>query len=306
MNDLAFLLALTFKSSMAVLLASQGEVLAERAGVINLGQEGMMLFGALTGFWVGYATGSPVLGFAAAGAAGALLALLHGLFAVRLGANQLLSGIALTILGTGLSNYLGRSLIGKIGLRVQELPIPYLSEIPLLGKAVFAQNAIVYLGLGITAGMWWFLARTRPGLMVRACGENPTAAHAMGVSVNRVRLAALAAGGFLSGLAGAYLSLVFTPGWKEGISGGQGWIAVAIVIFAGWRPVWAMAGALFFGFLSALQFFFQATGTNIVPLYVLRILPYALTILTLSLAAMLGRSGRAPAGLGKPFFRESA
>lgn len=306
MNDLAFLLTLTFKSSMAVLLAAQGEVLAERAGVINLGQEGMMLMGALSGFWVGYVTGSPVLAFAAAGAVGALLACLHGFFAIRLGANQLLSGIALTILGTGLSNYLGRGLIGKIGLRVQETAIPLLSDIPFIGQALFKQNAVVYLGILVTVASWYFLGRTRMGLTVRACGENPAAADAMGAPVAATRFAALGAGGFLSGMAGAYLSLVFTPGWKEGITAGQGWIAVAIVIFAGWRPVWAMAGALFFGLLSALQFFFQATGIHLVPLYVLRILPYVLTILTLSLATALGRRGHAPAGLGKPYFRENS
>ncbi|MFZ5427371.1 MAG: ABC transporter permease [Thermodesulfobacteriota bacterium] len=306
MNDLAFLLILTLKSSMAVLLAAQGEVLAERSGVINLGQEGMMLMGALTGFYVGYVTKNPYLAFAAAGAVGALMASLHGFFAIRLGANQLLSGIALTILGAGLSNYLGRGLIGKIGLRVQETPVPGLSEIPFLGPVLFKQNAAVYLGIAVTAFMWFLLSRTRWGLVVRACGENPAAADAMGAPVARTRFAALAAGGFLSGMAGAYLSLVFTPGWKEGITAGQGWIAVAIVIFAGWKPAWAMAGALFFGLLSALQFFFQATGTHIVPLYVLRILPYLLTILTLSLAAFLGRKGHAPAGLGKPYFRENA
>ncbi|WP_243358898.1 ABC transporter permease [Fundidesulfovibrio terrae] len=306
MNDFAFLLTLTLKSSMAVLLAAQGEVLAERAGVINLGQEGLMLMGALTGFYVGFVTGSPVLAFAAAGAVGTLLSCLHGFFAIRLGANQLLSGIALTILGTGLSNYLGRGLIGKIGLRVQETPVPFLQDIPFVGPVLFKQNALVYVGIGVALVLWFLLTRTRLGLMVRACGENPAAADAMGTPVGRTRLLALSAGGFLSGMAGAYLSLVFTPGWKEGISGGQGWIAVAIVIFAGWRPMGALFGALFFGFLSALQFFFQATGAHFVPLYVLRILPYILTILTLSLAAALGRRGNAPAGLGKPYFRERA
>ena len=306
MNDFVFLFSLTLKSSAAVLLAAQGEVLAERAGVINLGQEGMMLMGALTGFFVGYSTGSPVLAFVAAGAMGSALASLHGFFAIRLGANQLLSGIALTILGTGLSNYLGRGLIGKVGLRVQETAIPLLQDIPFVGPAFFNQNALVYLGLVATLILWLFLNRTRWGLMVRACGENPAAADAMGTPVARTRFLALATGGFFSGMAGAYLSLVFTPGWKEGISGGQGWIAVAIVIFAGWRPVPALAGSLLFGFLSALQFFFQATGMDVVPLYVLRILPYLLTILTLSLAAALGRRGHAPAGLGKPYFREQS
>lgn len=306
MSDFTFLLALTFKSSLAVLLAAQGEVLSERAGVINLGQEGMMLFGAMIGFWAGHVTGSPVLAFLAAGAAGSLLACLHGLFAIRFGANQLLSGIALTILGTGLANYLGRPLIGKIGLRLQETPIPLLADIPVIGPALFKQNVLVYAGFLTAAAMAFLLGRMRAGLMIRACGENPAAADAMGVNVNRVRLLAVLAGGFLSGMAGSYLSLVFTPGWKEGITGGQGWIAVAIVIFAGWRPWAALAGALFFGFLAALQFFSQATSVHIVPLYILRILPYVLTILTLSLASAMGRTGRAPMGLGKPYFREQS
>ena len=304
MNDFAFLLSLTLKSSMAVLLAAQGEVLSERAGVINLGQEGMMLMGAFMGYLVGYLTGNAALAFAAAGLVGSLLACLHGFFAIRLGANQLLSGIALSILGAGLANFMGRGFIGKPGLRVGEWPLPVLSDLPLVGKAVFGQNALVYVAVLVTVAMWFALSRTRWGLTVRACGENPTAADAMGAPVVRTRFTAVALGGFLSGMAGGYLSLVFTPGWKEGISAGQGWIAVAIVIFSGWRPLGALAGSLFFGFLSALQFFSQATGNNVVPLYILRILPYVLTILTLSFAAALGRRGRAPAGLGKPFFRE--
>jgi len=304
MNDLIFLCALTLKASMAVLYAALGEVVAERSGVINLGQEGMLLFGAMTGFAAGHATGSATLAFIAAGAACALLAGLHGLFAIRLGANQLLSGIALTILGASLANYLGQPLIGLSGPRQGDLPLPLLKDIPVLGPVFFNQNLLVYLGFALTALVWFVLARTRWGLTLRACGENPTAADAMGVNVARTRFAAVMAGGFFTGLGGAYLSLAFTPGWKEGMSGGQGWIAVAMVIFAGWRPFPALAGALLFGILSAAQFLFQATGQQLAPMYILRILPYLLTILTLSLALLLGRKSQAPAGLGQPFYRE--
>lgn len=304
MNDLTFLCALTLKASMAVLYAALGEVIAERSGVINLGQEGVMLFGAMTGFAVGHFSGSAPLAFVAAGTACALLAGLHGLFAIRFGANQLLSGIALTILGTGLANYLGRPLVGLTGLRLREVAIPLLKDIPLAGPVLFNQNILVYLGFALTTATWFLLTRTRWGLTLRACGENPTAADAMGVNVARTRFAAVMAGGVFTGMAGAYLSLVFTPGWKEGMAGGQGWIAVAMVIFAGWRPFPAMAGALLFGILSAAQFLFQATGQQLIPIYILRILPYLLTILTLSLAVFLGRKSLAPAGLGQPFYRE--
>ena len=304
MNDLTFLCVLTLKASMAVLYAALGEVLAERSGVINLGQEGMMLFGAMTGFAVGHFTGSAPLAFVAAGCACTLLAGLHGLFAIRFGANQLLSGIALTIMGTSLANYLGRPLIGLAGLRLREIPIALLKDVPFLGPVFFNQNLLVYLGFLATTALWFVLARTRWGLAVRACGENPAAANAMGVNVARTRCTAVMAGGFFTGIAGAYLSLVFTPGWKEGMSGGQGWIAIAMVVFAGWRPIPALGGALLFGILSAAQFLFQATGQQLVPIYVLRILPYLLTILTLCLAVFLGRKNQAPAGLGRPFYRE--
>ncbi|GAB6038695.1 ABC transporter permease [Fundidesulfovibrio butyratiphilus] len=304
MNDLWFLVALTLKSSMAVLYAALGEVVCERAGVINLGQEGMMLAGALAGFAVGYATGQTSLGFVAAGVVGAALALIHGLFCVRLGVNQLLSGIALTILGSALASFLGRPCIGLVGPRLTELKIPLLSDLPGVGQALFAQNALVYAGLVLTAGVWWLLERTRAGLLLRACGENPEAAQSMGVNVARVRFAAVAAGGAFSGVGGASLSLAFTPGWKEAMTAGQGWIAVAMVIFAGWRPLAALGGALFFGLLTAAQFLFQTTGQEFVPIWVLRILPYLLTVLTLCLAALWGRRGKAPAALGQPFHPE--
>lgn len=306
MNDFTFICALALKSSTAVLLAAQGEVLCERAGIINLGIEGMMLLGALTGFAAGLATGSAVLAFACAGAAGALLAGVHAFFCLRLGTNQLLSGIALAILGAGLANFLGRSLIGKTGIRLADLPLPVLSDLPVLGPALFRQNAAVYAALLVTAGAWFLLERTRPGLCLKACGENPEAADAMGVNVTRTRLLAVLAGGFLAGTAGASLSVAYTPGWKEGMTGGQGWIAVAVVLFSGWRPVAALAGALLFGLLNAAGFLFQALGVEIVPLYVLKMLPYMLTILTLTLTQAFGRRSRAPAGLGKPFFRERA
>jgi len=263
-----------------------------------------MLAGALAGFAAAHATGHAGLGFAAAGAVGALLALAHGLFCVRLGVNQLLSGIALTILGSGLASFLGRPFIGLVGPRLTDLPIPPLSDLQGVGQALFAQNALVYAGFVLTVAVWWLMERARPGLVLRACGENPAAAQSMGVNVGRTRLAAAAVGGAFSGVGGAYLSLVFTPGWKEAMTAGQGWIAVAMVIFAGWRPLAALGGALFFGLLTAAQFFFQTTGQEIVPIWMLRVLPYLLTVLTLCLAALWGRRGGAPAALGQPFHPE--
>lgn len=308
MNELVFIAQIAVKSSTAVLLATLGEILAERSGVLNLGVEGMMLLGALAGFAAGVATGNPWLGITAGMAAGALASLLHGVFAISIKANQVLSGLALTILGTGLANFLGRSLIGVRGVRMGLLPVPGLSDIPYIGKIFFQQNAIVYLSYILVPLIWWVLFKTRLGLTIRAVGEDAAAADAAGVRVSLMRYGCVLAGGALAGLGGAYLSLVYTPGWKETMTSGQGWIAIAMVVFATWNPVRAYAGALLFGFLTALQFSFQISGNELIPAWVLRMLPYLLTIGVLVLVnSFEGARHRvgAPANLGQPFSRES-
>ncbi|WP_027185903.1 ABC transporter permease [Desulfovibrio inopinatus] len=307
MNDLIFIAALTVKSSIAVFLASLGEIVAERAGVVNLGLEGMMLFGALAGFVVGMATQNSILACGAAMLAGACLACVHAVFAVIFKVNQILSGIAITLFGVGLANFLGRPYTGKLGLRLGDIALPGLSSIPVVGPIFFNQNVLVYAAAVLCLAVWFFLYRTRPGLALRACGESPAAADAGGVGVDRMRFGAVVFGGLLAGLGGSYLSLAYTPGFKESMTGGQGWIAVAMVIFSGWKPVRAFAGALLFGGLTALQFFFQAIGVEIIPLSLLRILPYLLTIIILAFATWRERvhkSAFAPQRLGIPFFRE--
>jgi len=292
---------------VAVLLAALGEIVAERSGVLNLGVEGMMLLGALAGCAAGVATGNPWLAVAAGMGAAGLLSLLHAVFVVHGRANQVLSGLALTILGTGLSNFLGRPLIGQTGVRIKAWAVPGLSDIPALGEIFFNQNPLAYAAYALVPLVWLLLRHTRWGLCVRAVGEDAAAADAAGVNVARVRYLCVLAGGMLSGLAGSYLSLAYTPGWKEGISSGQGWIAIAMVIFATWSPARAFLGALLFGGLTALQFYFQATGLEWAPTWVLRMLPYLLTIGVLVLVTSLEGARRgvgAPADLGVPFARE--
>ncbi len=305
LNDLAFLGQIAVKSSAGVLFAALGEIVAERSGVLNLGVEGMMLMGALAGAATGMATGSLALAVLAGMAAGLLLSAVHAAFAVSLGANQTLSGLALAILGTGLASFLGRPILGEVGVRFKPWALPLLSDIPWLGQVLFRQTAPVYLGYLLVPLLGWLLFRSRLGLMVRAAGEDAVSADAMGVHVARIRWTCTLFGGAMAGLGGAYLSLAYTPGWKENMTGGQGWIAIAMVIFATWRPWRAAAGALLFGLLTALQFFFQATGVQVVPVVVLRMLPYILTIAVLCAVMRLGKGqGGAPAGLGLPFRRE--
>lgn len=305
--DLAPVAQIAVKASIAVLLAALGEIVAERSGVLNLGLEGMMLLGALAGFAAGSATGDPWLAVAAAGAAGTLAALVHAAFAVGLCADQVLSGLALSLLGSGLTGFLGRPFLGRPGPVLPETALPGLSTLPGIGPVFFHQPPLAYLAYVLVPLVWWVLARTRLGLVIRACGEDAAAAHASGAPVRAVRVGCTAFGGLLAGLAGAFLSLSYTPGWKEGMTQGQGWIAIAMVVFAGWRPLRAPLGAFLFGGLGALQFWFLAGGPVPVPAWVLKALPYLLTLAVLALAhcsARLRLLAGAPGDLGRPFRRE--
>jgi simple sugar transport system permease protein len=308
LQTVTFVLAITIQSSMAVLFASIGAVFVERSGILNLGVEGMMLMGALSGFAVAYATQSLTLGLLAAMGVGGLLALIHGVFTITLRANQVVCGLALAILGVGLSSFLGRPLIGRVGVRFSAWPIPILSELPLLGAACFDHVPLVYLGYVLVPAAWFFLFHTRPGLNLRAVGENPAAADSVGISVAKTRYVWTAFGGTMAGLGGAYLSLAYTPGWKENMSSGQGWIAIAMVIFALWNPWRAALGAVLFGGVNALQFTLEARQITVVPSYILRMLPYLFTIAILVLITRSKRARRlsaAPACLGVPFEREA-
>jgi len=291
-----------------LLLASTGEILAERSGVMNLGVEGMMLLGAAVGFAAAAASGSLLLGFLAALAAGALLGSVHGVVTVLLAGDQVVSGLGLGFFGSGLASVLGAGFVGVAGPRVPRLDWPALARLPLLGPVLFGESAIVLVGALATPLAWFYLQRTRWGLELRAVGEAPAAADAQGIPVVRLRLAHVAAGGALSGLAGASLSLAITPGWVEGITAGQGWIALGLVIFAGWSPVRAAAGSYLFGAIARLPLDLQ--GIEGLPFlrnpslgYFLDMLPYLFTILVLAATHLGRRHSGAPAALGQPFVR---
>jgi general nucleoside transport system permease protein len=267
----------------------------------------MMLMGALSGFATAYLTQSLALGLLAAMAVSGLFALIHAVFAITLRANQVVCGLSLAILGIGLSSFLGRPLIGKVAVRFSEWPVPILSDLPVLGPAFFSQVPLIYLGYVLVPAAWWVLFYTRPGLNLRAVGENPAAANTAGIGVAATRYAWTVFGGMLAGLAGAYLSLAYTPGWRENMSSGQGWIAIAMVIFALWNPWRAALGTLLFGLVNALQFTLEARQISILPSYLLRMLPYLFTILILVLTTRskgVRKWGGAPASLGLPFERE--
>jgi general nucleoside transport system permease protein len=306
MDDFVFIAQISIKSSVAVLFATLGEIITERSGILNLGVEGMMIVGALCGFAAGFATQNPYLAVLAGAMAGGLLSLIHAFFTIKLRSNQVLCGLALTILGIGLANFLGRPLIGEAGVRIRVAAVPYLSDIPYIGEIFFQQSPYAYAAYFITPLAWYILFKTRFGLILRAVGEDAASADAAGVNVAATRTAAIFIGGLFSGVAGSYLSLSYTPGWKETMTGGQGWIAIAMVIFCTWNPLRAFWGALLFGGLTALQFFFQATSMDIIPSYLLKMMPYLLTIavLTLVTSSSRHRGSSSPADLGIPFIRE--
>jgi simple sugar transport system permease protein len=312
MNDVwsfAFLtsvLAAAIPAGTAILYACLGELLCERAGVLNLGVEGMMLMGALGGVAFTIWTGNVWAGVAGAMFVGGAMASIHALLTVSLRANQVVSGLALTLFGSGLSAYLGRDLAGDPLPDVfSKLAIPVLSDIPRLGTILFNQNALVYVSYVLVPVLWLFVFRTRQGLNLRAIGERPEAADAMGVDVGVLRYGYVIVGGALAGVGGAAISLGTNPGWTDNITAGRGWIAVALVIFAGWNPLRAAAGAYLFGGVEAGQFRLQSAGVDISPFF-LAMLPYIFTVLVLVLASREAARRRmgAPAALGRPYLRE--
>ena len=308
MGEQAFYIAILSSAVIAgtpILYAALGELVTERAGVTNLGVEGMMLIGAVSGFMAAIVTGNSWIGFAAAMMAGGLMGLIHAVLTVSLRANQVVSGLALTLFGTGLSGYLGK---GYIGIPVAEpfrgVSLPLLGDIPLLGPILFRHDVLIYLSWLVVLALWFFLGRTRAGLNLQAIGENPGAADSLGIPVFSLRYFYVIVGGMLCGAGGAYLSLASAPSWLENMTAGRGWIAVARVIFALWKPGRALVGSYLFGGIDALGFHLQAAGVHVSHFF-LQMLPYLFTIAVLTIV-MARRGGRlaAPGSLGIPYDRE--
>ena len=299
----ASVVATIMTAATPLIFAALGELIAEKSGVLNLGVEGMMLMGAVTAFAVAATTGSMGAGIAAGALAGAAMGLAFGLLTLTLMANQVACGLALTIFGIGLSALIGSPFVGEPLPRLPQLDLAGLSDVPFLGPALFRHDALVYLGIALVPATVWFLQRSRSGLILRAVGENHTAAHAIGHPVVRVRYLAVAWGGALAGLGGAYLSTAYTPMWVEEMTAGRGWIALALVVFAAWRPWRLLIGAYLFGGVSILQLYAQGGAVFDVPSQVLSMLPYLATIVVLTILS--SRTGRhrlaAPGCLGKPF-----
>ncbi|MEL6519941.1 MAG: ABC transporter permease [Pseudomonadota bacterium] len=294
------LIASLMVSATPILLAGIGELVVEKSGVLNLGVEGMMITGAVCGFAIAVQSGNATLGFLAAAVGGALLSLIFGFLTQVLMSNQVATGLALTLFGLGLSALLGQGFIGVKGIDVNPVPLGPLADLPGLGPMLFRHDGMVYISLAIVAAVWAVLRFTRAGLILRATGENHTAAHALGYSVIRIRLAAIAFGGACAGLGGAYLSIVRVPQWTEGMTAGAGWIALALVVFASWRPWRVLLGAYLFGGLTVLQLNLQAAGAK-VPVELLSMAPYLLTILVLVLISTGRGVTGAPASLGARF-----
>lgn len=291
------LLNATVQSGTPILFATLGEMMTEKGGVLNLGVEGILSFSALAAFVTTMITGSPALGFVMGGVAGLFLAFIHGFVCISCLGNQVVSGLALTILGLGLTRFLGTPYIGLSCDGFEKAAFPILSSIPVVGDIFFMQDALVYVSYVIPVLFWFFFKRTSLGMAVESVGEYPAAAAAAGLKPILLRYLAVLSGGFLIGLGGAYLSLAYTHLWTNGLSGGRGWIAVALVIFAFWRPGRAVLGAYLFGGVMAFQLRLQASGTNI-PSSILLALPYALTIIALVFSAWKRKRTDMPAALG--------
>ncbi|MDP3602312.1 MAG: ABC transporter permease [Bosea sp. (in: a-proteobacteria)] len=289
-------------ASTPILLAALGELVTEKAGVLNLGVEGMMLCGAVAGFAVAFSTGSTMLGLLAAMMAGVATAMVFAVLTLSLTANQVATGLALTIFGIGASSLIGAGFVGRTITRLGPMFPAVLSEHPLL-RVVFGHDIVVYLSLALVIGVSLFLRRTRPGLILRAVGENDASAHAIGYPVIAIRYAAIAFGGALAGLGGAYFSLALTPMWADGLTAGRGWIALALVVFAAWRPGRLLLGAYLFGAVMTLELQAKAAGITWLAPELLAMTPYLATVAVLTMMSLGRRAGRAnaPACLGKPF-----
>ncbi|MGQ4834422.1 MAG: ABC transporter permease [Candidatus Asgardarchaeia archaeon] len=299
------LLNTTIRAGTPLLLATLGEIYAERAGILNLGVEGMMIMGAISAYIVAYVTGNPWLGLLVATIVGAIFSLIHAFVSISLKANQVVSGLALTMLGLGISAVIGKGFVGTSLLSrnavLYPLDIPILSEIPIIG-GFFSSDPIAYLAFILSFVMWFVLFKTKYGLIIRSVGENPAAADTLGINVYLVRYIAVAIGGALAGMGGAHLSLAYAPSWIENMTAGRGWIAIGLTIFAMWSPIRALVGSYLFGFIDVLQFWLQPYG---IPPNILAMLPYIFTIVALLIGTTerLKKRIGAPAALALPYTR---
>ncbi|MBI1203874.1 MAG: ABC transporter permease [Rhodopseudomonas sp.] len=302
MGLLEAILISVIAASTPLLLAAAGELVVERSGVLNLGVEGMMIMGAACGFAGCWLTGSTFLGALCGIAAGAALSLVFAMLTLGLAVNQVAAGLALTILGTGLSGLIGAGFVGQRIVPAPHLDIPFITTLPVVGKLFFGQDGFVYFSILLVIAIWWFLYRTRAGLILRATGDNHTSAHALGYPVLKIRLLAVLFGGGCAGLAGAYLPLAYTPFFIPGMTAGRGWIALALVVFSSWRPGRLVGGAYLFGAVTILQLHAQALGLGI-PSQLMTSLPYLATVVVLVLISRSrGIAGSAaPASLGMVF-----
>ena len=298
----AILIASLMAASVPILLAALGELVVEKAGVLNLGVEGMMIMGAIVGFMVTIQTESPLLGFVGGALGGAAISLVFAFLTQVLLANQVATGLALTLFGLGLSALMGQGYNGLKPARTEAVPFGPLTDIPFFGRVLFSHDWVVYFSVFMTAVIWYVLKATRLGLILRAVGESHEAAHALGYKVNRIRLAAILFGGAMAGMGGAYVSLIRVPQWVDGITAGAGWIALAIVVFASWKPWRALIGAYLFGGITVLQLNLQAAGSWI-PVEYLSMSPYLITIVVLVIMSSgKGKAAlNAPAALGQNF-----
>ena len=302
METYALLMASTLNAGTVLALAALGLLINEKSGVVNLGAEGMMLCAAIAGFATVVHTGSDWLGFAAGMGAGAFMAAIFGVLVIWLGTNQYATGLALSLFGVGFSAFAGIAYVQEKLPPRPHFSLPVLGDLPWLGTALFRQHPLVYVAMVLAAGLIWFLYKSRAGLVLRAVGESPESAHALGYPVRRIRLLAVVAGGALCGLAGAYISVIYTPLWVEGMVAGKGWIALALTTFATWRPARVLLGAYLFGGVTMLQFHLQGMGVEI-PSQALTAMPYVATIVVLALISRNPTWIRInmPASLGKPF-----
>lgn len=293
-------------ASTPLVIAALGELVTERSGVLNLGVEGMMIMGAVAAFATAQLTGSAYLGILGGIVGGGIFSLLFGFLTLTLVANQVATGLALTILGLGLSGQIGEAFVGMPGVRLQPIVIPLLSDIPFFGRVLFSQDLIFYMSVALVFGISWFLFKSRTGLKMRAIGDSHGSAHALGINVVRTRYLAVLFGGACAGLAGAQLSLVYTPQWVENMTAGRGWIALALVVFASWRPLRVLAGGYLFGAVGIGQLHAQLlaqSGGIAIPSQLLSALPYVATIVVLIIISHNRRTTliNTPASLGKPF-----
>jgi len=300
--DPVAMIVLLIGAATPILLAAIGELVVEKSGVLNLGVEGMMIIGAVTGFIVATTTGSPMVGLLGAAVGGAVVSMLFAFLTQYLLSNQVATGLALTLFGLGLAALMGKSYNGIKPPRMDRLNVDGLTDLPVVGKLFFSHDPVIYLSLVLVFAVWWFLNRTRAGLVLRACGENHEAAHSLGYNVQLIRFGAIMFGGACAGMGGAYVSLVRVPQWTEGMTAGVGWIALAIVVFASWKPWRVVIGAYMFGGITILQLSLQALGISISGAY-LSMTPYIVTIVVLVImsADRKKASLNAPACLGKSF-----